>query len=86
MDLVWGIDWRILCLGVCKYTWDMAVPENLDGLIEAEVRTFFEGVGPTLQKIVQGPSRGRRLRAVAVGDRQRLAVSTVKPSPITDRS
>lgn len=65
MELVWGINSRIFYFGVRKYIYGMAVPENLDGLIEAEVRTFFDGVGATLKEIVQRPAGTRRLRAVA---------------------
>lgn len=70
LELVWGINSRIFYFGVRKYIYGMAVPENLDTLIEAEVRTFFDGVGPTLKEIVQRPPTARRLRSVAAGRRR----------------
>lgn len=70
MELVWGINSRIFYFGVRKYIYGMAVPENLDTLIEAEVRTFFDGVGSTLKEIVQRPPAARRLRSVAAGRRR----------------
>lgn len=52
IELVWGVNSRIFYFGVRKYIYGMTVPENLDELIEAEVRTFFDGIGKTLRDIL----------------------------------
>ena len=51
LELVWGVNSRVFYFGVRKYVYGMPVPEDLDGLIEAEVNTFFDGIGSTLQKL-----------------------------------
>jgi len=55
LELVWGVNSRIFYFGVRKYIYGMTVPENLDELIEAEVRTFFDGVRHTLQDVLEQP-------------------------------
>lgn len=70
IELVWGVNSRIFYFGVRKYIYGMPVPENLDELIEAEVRTFFDGVGTTLKDIVGRPRAKRPARARA-GSRRR---------------
>jgi AcrR family transcriptional regulator len=52
IELVWSVNSRVFYFGVRKYVYDMPVPDNLDELIEAEVRTFFDGVGSTLKDLV----------------------------------
>jgi hypothetical protein len=44
---------------VRKFIYGMPVPRNLEELIAAEVRTFFDGVGRTLEDLV-APGRGMR--------------------------
>ena len=51
LELVWGVNSRVFYFGVRKYVYGMPVPEDLDGLIEAEVNTFFDGIGSTLQTL-----------------------------------
>lgn len=52
IELVWGVNSRVFYFGVRKYIYGMAVPEDLDALIEAEVRTFFEGIEHTLKQMM----------------------------------
>jgi AcrR family transcriptional regulator len=52
VELVWGLNSRVFYFGVRKFIYGMPVPRNLEQLIEAEVHTFFDGVGRTLQDIV----------------------------------
>jgi hypothetical protein len=51
LELVWGVNSRVFYFGVRKYVYGMPVPEDLDGLIEAEVDTFFDGIGSTLREL-----------------------------------
>jgi len=61
IELVWGVNSRIFYFGVRKYIYGMPVPKNLDELIEAEVHTFFDGIGRTLTTLVgPHPSDARR--------------------------
>ena len=62
IELVWGVNSRIFYFGVRKYVYGMPVPENLDELIEAEVRLFFDGIGKTLEALLDrsGTRAGRR--------------------------
>jgi hypothetical protein len=48
---VWGVNSRVFYFGVRKYVYGMPVPEDLDSLIEAEVDTFFDGIGSTLMTL-----------------------------------
>ncbi len=58
IELVWGVNSRIFYFGVRKYIYGMPVPPKLTALIEAEVRTFFEGVGHTLKDLIKlGPKK-----------------------------
>ncbi len=52
IELVWGVNSRIFYFGVRKYIYGMEVPGDLDALIEAEVRTFFAGIGNTLKQLI----------------------------------
>jgi AcrR family transcriptional regulator len=52
VELVWGVNSRVFYFGVRKYIYGMPVPEDLNLLIEAEVRTFFDGIGKTLKELV----------------------------------
>jgi len=52
IELVWGVNSRVFYFGVRKYIYGMPVPGDLNLLIEAEVRTFFDGVGKTLKELV----------------------------------
>ena len=62
IELVWGVNSRVFYFGVRKYIYGMPVPENLDALIEAEVHTFFDGIGKTLTTLVgMHPSDARRV-------------------------
>ncbi len=59
IELVWSVNSRIFYFGVRKYIYGMPVPRNLPALIEAEVRTFFDGVGHTLKDLIKlGPKKG----------------------------
>lgn len=67
VELVWGLNSRVFYFGVRKYVYGMPVPDNLDQLIEFEVRTFFEGVTHTLRGLVvadAGAARRPRRRSV----------------------
>jgi AcrR family transcriptional regulator len=62
IELVWGVNSRIFYFGVRKYIYGMAVPKNLDALIDAEVHTFFDDIGRTLTTLVGlPPSDARRV-------------------------
>ena len=52
IELVWGVNSRVFYFGVRKYIYGMSVPPNLNQQIEAEVRTFFEGIGQTLKHLI----------------------------------
>ena len=72
LELVWGVNSRVFYFGVRKYVYGMPVPEDLDSLIEAEVDTFFDGIGSTLMTLfptVRPPavsaSRTRRSKTLA---------------------
>ena len=70
LELVWGVNSRVFYFGVRKYVYGMPVPEDLDALIEAEVNTFFDGIGSTLltlfpQARAAPASRARRSKALA---------------------
>ena len=61
IELVWSVNSRIFYFGVRKYIYGMPVPRNLPALIEAEVRTFFEGVGHTLKDLIKlSPTKRNR--------------------------
>jgi AcrR family transcriptional regulator len=70
IELVWGVNSRIFYFGVRKYIYGMPVPENLDELIDAEVRTFFDGIGATLKDIVRKPPAEKPARALRTGRRR----------------
>lgn len=71
LELIWGVNSRVFYFGVRKYVYGMPVPDDLDALIEAEVNTFFDGVGATLAEVVAGAAtpasgtRSKRTRAVS---------------------
>ena len=60
IELVWGVNSRIFYFGVRKYIYGMPVPNNLDELIDAEVHTFFDGIGKTLRELIGPLSPGVR--------------------------
>ncbi|HZP89203.1 MAG TPA: TetR/AcrR family transcriptional regulator [Burkholderiales bacterium] len=60
IELVWGLNSRVFYFGVRKYVYGMQVPDNLDELIEFEVRTFFEGVTHTLRELVGSRTQAKR--------------------------
>jgi len=60
IELVWGVNSRIFYFGVRKYIYGMPVPKNLDALIDAEVHTFFDGIGRTLTTLVGPQAPGAR--------------------------
>jgi AcrR family transcriptional regulator len=64
VELVWGVNSRIFYFGVRKYIYGMPVPRNLEQLIQAEVYTFFDGVGRTLEDLVL-PARAVRRASTA---------------------
>jgi len=74
VELVWGMNSRIFYFGVRKYIYGMPVPRNLEQLIAAEVRTFFDGVGRTLEELIAPPRRQRSAAKVA-GQRKRKRAS-----------
>jgi AcrR family transcriptional regulator len=59
VELVWGMNARIFYFGVRKFIYGMPVPRALEQLIAAEVRTFFDGIGRTLQDLVPAGKGGR---------------------------
>jgi AcrR family transcriptional regulator len=73
IELVWGVNSRIFYFGVRKYIYGMPVPRDLDRLIEAEVHTFFDGIGKTLKELVAIPAKAAPTRRGA-----RLAASAAK--------
>jgi AcrR family transcriptional regulator len=68
IELVWGMNSRVFYFGVRKFIYGMPVPRHLEQLIAAEVRTFFDGVGRTLEDVV---ASGKRRNAVAPGAKRR---------------
>jgi AcrR family transcriptional regulator len=66
IELVWGMNSRIFYFGVRKFIYGMPVPRNLEQLIAAEVRTFFDGIGRTLEDVV-APVKGARTAAPGIG-------------------
>jgi AcrR family transcriptional regulator len=75
IELVWGINSRIFYFGVRKYIYGMPVPRNLEQLIEAEVYTFFDGIGRTLEDLVAPAKRPRRTQRDAGEPARRTARS-----------
>jgi len=69
IELVWSVNSRVFYYGVRKFVYGMPVPDNLDELIEAEVHTFFDGVGTTLNALLARtpalPPKRRRKPALA---------------------
>jgi AcrR family transcriptional regulator len=72
LELVWGVNSRVFYFGVRKYVYGMAVPEDLETLIEAEVDTFFDGIGsmlirlfPAARGATASPARPRRSKTLA---------------------
>lgn len=61
IELVWGVNARIFYFGVRKYIYGMEVPRDIDAHIEAEVGTFFSGIGHTLKQLIQ-PNTARTQR------------------------
>lgn len=57
IELVWGVNARIFYFGVRKYIYGMEVPDDINALIEAEVGTFFSGIGSTLKQLIHPPAR-----------------------------
>lgn len=53
IELVWGVNARIFYFGVRKYIYGMEVPRDIDAHIEAEVGTFFAGIGHTLKQLLR---------------------------------
>jgi AcrR family transcriptional regulator len=72
IELVWGMNSRIFYFGVRKYIYGMPVPRNLEQLIQAEVYTFFDGVGRTLEDLVL-PARSARRAGTAMRKQPRAA-------------
>jgi AcrR family transcriptional regulator len=60
IELVWSVNSRVFYFGVRKYIYAMDVPADLNPLIEAEVRTFFEGIGQTLKHMLVLPKKRTR--------------------------
>ena len=74
LELVWGVNSRVFYFGVRKYVYGMPVPEDLQGLIEAEVNTFFDGIGSTLLTLF--PSSEAPPTAVSRSRRSKTLAST----------
>jgi AcrR family transcriptional regulator len=72
IELVWGMNSRVFYFGVRKFIYGMPVPRHLEQLIEAEVRTFFDGIGKTLENIVAPGNRGQRASKGTSKPAQRL--------------
>jgi AcrR family transcriptional regulator len=43
LELVWAVISSIFYIGVRRFVFDLAVPENLDAVIEDKITAFFEG-------------------------------------------
>jgi AcrR family transcriptional regulator len=51
-ELVWGLNAKIVHLGIRTYIYGMPLPRNLDKIIESEIDAFFDGIRPVLRKMV----------------------------------
>ena len=56
-ELVWGLNARIVHLGIRTYIYGMPLPRNLDNVIESEIDAFFDGIQPVLRKMVAASQR-----------------------------
>lgn len=59
LELVQGISTRIFAFGIRQHVYGMPLPGDGDvtGLIKTEIDTFFDGIGPTLEKLVAASRR-----------------------------
>ena len=56
-ELVWGLNARIVHLGIRTYIYGMPLPRNLGDVIESEIDVFFAGIQPVLRKMVAASRR-----------------------------
>jgi len=52
IHLVWSMIGSIFHIAMRKWIYHVAVPEDTDKLVECTVRSFLQGVGPTLKTLV----------------------------------
>jgi AcrR family transcriptional regulator len=76
IELVWGMNSRIFYFGVRKFIYNMPVPRNLEQLIAAEVHTFFDGIGHTLEELVAPKKAARNNRTGRFASRGRNQIAT----------
>jgi hypothetical protein len=43
LELVWGVISSIFYIGVRRFVFDLAVPEDIDAVIEDKINAFFDG-------------------------------------------
>lgn len=48
LELVWGVISSIFYIGVRRYVFDLAVPEDIDAVIEDKIAAFFDGAPATM--------------------------------------
>lgn len=53
IDLAWSLHAAIFYIGVRKWAYDEAVPEELSGFIRRNVGIFYGGIGPVLADLVR---------------------------------
>lgn len=59
-ELVWGLNAKIVHLGIRTHIYGIALPRDLDRIIRHEVDAFFDGIQPVLREIVAAGTERRR--------------------------
>jgi AcrR family transcriptional regulator len=65
MEVAWGLHGELFYLAVRRWVYDMPVPDDLDGIIEAAITRFMHGAPAAMRSISkQHPSVNTRAQAV----------------------
>ena len=60
LELVWAMISSIFHIGVRRFVFDHAVPENLDAVIEDKIKAFFEGAPAAMAAPCRGHAAARQ--------------------------
>jgi AcrR family transcriptional regulator len=61
IELVWAVISSIFHIGVRRFVFDLAIPENLDAVVEDKIKAFFEGAPAVMASACSGRADAPKL-------------------------
>ena len=61
IELVWAVISSIFHIGVRRFVFDLAIPENLDAVVEDKIKAFFEGAPAVMASACSGRANAPKL-------------------------